>query len=619
LGEHATRAARQQARAGHDGEAAALYRQALAEWPEDDAVLLRLGVIERRRGRRGVAFDLLRGALVLQPRHAVGYADLVPVGRPGGGAPDPRRLLRAALALDPAYTEALFTLNSFLEREGRLEEQLRRHYLLLLHRPDSAHAQGNLGVILRRKTRGPAARTAARRAIILAPEDATHRFNLATIDLGLGDLAAAELGRRKAVLLDPVLPNAWHWLARLALERGRLAPAALYAAAAHRLVPQAEGIATHFARLLVRTGRVDAGRRLYERGLPADRRVEIRRSFRLDSWCAGNGQYSWSADRAEAGRRRHQHLRAPYVARLADAIVLAGEWIVAAGTGAVFVEQICHSLNYLAHTRINVLDYLDESRVVMAIPATPRPVEAAAVLIGGGAGNYFHWLTDHLGRLAFIAGDAGLERLPLLVDSPLNAFQRETLARVGYGPERLIGIPAGEAIRCRDLVVPSLGGYRSMIEPIAIDWLRARFAQAPGGGERRRLLVSRAEAAARRLVNEAAIEHALSRFGFETVTPGRMSFAEQIAAFADAELIVGAHGAGLANMLFAPADAAVVDLNFGASPVPCYEEIARIVGQRYRRVMGEPVSSSFVRPQSADFAVDPTAVVRAISELLDGR
>jgi capsular polysaccharide biosynthesis protein len=42
----------------------------------------------------------------------------------------------------------------------------------------------------------------------------------------------------------------------------------------------------------------------------------------------------------------------------------------------------------------------------------------------------------------------------------------------------------------------------------------------------------------------------MERHGFEIITPGDMSVEEQIAAFRNAEIIVGPHGAGLANLVY---------------------------------------------------------------------
>ncbi len=581
--------------------------------------MLRLGFVERSLGGRDAAVRALRGALVLQPRHGIAHIGIVQAMPRQGSYADPRTLLRAGLAVDPGGVETLFALNHFLEHEGRLEEQVRRHVVLLLHVPGNAHVLANFGVLRRRQARFDEGRVALCRAIRAAPGDADHRYSLATVHLSTGASAEALRLQRQSVLLAPTMAIGWLAISRLELAFGHVEAARRAGTAAFRLAPAHRNIVSHYARVLFRAGRADLAGPLYAADLPAGRRIEMRRSFLLDRWCASAGLPCRTIDRPDAAARRHAELRQPYVARLTGAIALAGEWIVADQGHAVFIEQMCHSINYLPFTRKYVLAYLDESRVVVAMPEAARRIDRPAVLVGGGAGNYFHWLIDHLGRLALIDGEPDAAELPLLVDASLSQFQRDSLARLGYGPERLIGVEAPGAVICRDLVVPSLGGYLSRIEPIVVDWLRRRF-QAPErpAGRRRRLLVSRRGAGQRRLANEAELYRALGPLGIEVVNPADMSFAAQRETFAAAELIIGAHGAGLTNMLFAPPDARVVDLNFGAGPIPCYEDLARLIGQPYQRLMGEAVTTSRLLPQSADFVVDAAAALAPATALLDG-
>ena len=131
-------------------------------------------------------------------------------------------------------------------------------------------------------------------------------------------------------------------------------------------------------------------------------------------------------------------------------------------------------------------------------------------------------------------------------------YQRDTLARIGVGGWHATDAPARlrvgrlfVASTCRHLRHPAHWG-----SDWAIGDMRALFDLAPRA-RTRRLLVSRADAAVRRVVNEAGARIALlAPLGFETIVPGRLSFAEQIAAFRDATHVVAPHGAGLANILF---------------------------------------------------------------------
>jgi capsular polysaccharide biosynthesis protein len=67
----------------------------------------------------------------------------------------------------------------------------------------------------------------------------------------------------------------------------------------------------------------------------------------------------------------------------------------------------------------------------------------------------------------------------------------------------------------------------------------------------RKLYVTRRNAKVRRLVNEVEVADYLTDRGFEVVALEERPFREQVQLFAEAEVVVAQHGAGLTNLLFA--------------------------------------------------------------------
>jgi hypothetical protein len=86
----------------------------------------------------------------------------------------------------------------------------------------------------------------------------------------------------------------------------------------------------------------------------------------------------------------------------------------------------------------------------------------------------------------------------------------------------------------------------------------------------------------RTICNENAVRTWLEERGFQVVRPGEHSLADEIALFSRASVIVGMHGAGLANILFAP-QARLVEL-VGSYGGPEYLSMCRGLGNRYTRV-----------------------------------
>lgn len=93
---------------------------------------------------------------------------------------------------------------------------------------------------------------------------------------------------------------------------------------------------------------------------------------------------------------------------------------------------------------------------------------------------------------------------------------------------------------------------RPLLDEIGI-WKTGR----PAG---KRLYVTRTNARARPLDNEAEIVDLVTAHGFDVVDPGSLSFTDQIALFADASIIIGPHGAGLTNAAFCDSDTTLIEL-----------------------------------------------------------
>ncbi|MBN9619193.1 MAG: glycosyltransferase family 61 protein, partial [Actinobacteria bacterium] len=151
-------------------------------------------------------------------------------------------------------------------------------------------------------------------------------------------------------------------------------------------------------------------------------------------------------------------------------------------------------------------------------------------------------------------------------------FQRELLDLVGVTADRRIDADEHPHVRAECLVLPAPPSMTVINPPWVVEYLRStlldpRLARAPGRG----IYVTRGGAANnRQIVNEDDVIAALRRRGFEVIDPARMPVREQVRAFAEASVIVAAHGAALANLVFASPGASVVELFPAAGVLPDY-------------------------------------------------
>jgi capsular polysaccharide biosynthesis protein len=135
------------------------------------------------------------------------------------------------------------------------------------------------------------------------------------------------------------------------------------------------------------------------------------------------------------------------------------------------------------------------------------------------------------------------------------------------------------------------------------------------------LYLSRADARKRRVVNEEELLQRLVPLGFRVIQPGRLSVAEQIGAVSRARVIVGAHGAAFANLVFAAPHAAVVEINTTLKEhMTDHVLLAEAAGLRRASVVSDDYD--FTRPEpytaDADFRVDVEEVLGALKRLEPG-
>lgn len=226
--------------------------------------------------------------------------------------------------------------------------------------------------------------------------------------------------------------------------------------------------------------------------------------------------------------------------------------------------------------------------------------------------NYYHWIVDYLPKLLFLQS-RGIDLPELYIVGAERAFQRESL--------QLAGVDAAVRIREDEGVL-----FKSLwtISPLPASGLREAYARLasdhrPAGEPGRCIYVTRRQAPSRRVLNEDALLDALAPFGVEPVELEGASLADQIRMFAESRLIVGPHGAGLANMVFCPPSASVVELGLEERIALDIGEVfwglASGLGLDYSLVLAHRVASGHP-PADGDLVVDIDAVVGTVESAL---
>lgn len=100
-----------------------------------------------------------------------------------------------------------------------------------------------------------------------------------------------------------------------------------------------------------------------------------------------------------------------------------------------------------------------------------------------------------------------------------------------------------------------------------------REVQAPS-----KIYASRSDTKKRQLLNESELERRLIERGYTVVNCGSLEVEEQVALFANADMIVAPHGAALTNVLFASPSATVYELLQASYAAITSASMSRIAG-----------------------------------------
>jgi predicted O-linked N-acetylglucosamine transferase (SPINDLY family) len=266
-------------------------------------------------------------------------------------------------------------------------------------------------------------------------------------------------------------------------------------------------------------------------------------------------------------------------------------------------------------------------------------------LIGNGAINYAHWLTEFLPQIVVLQ-QAGVDisQYQILVDTQSYPSQLESLYLLGIKPEQLIQIepfslhhfpqtmwlsPLANVVFQRPKALDGVGKDissapdRAIYHPQALLALRnAMLDKVPAevrAAQPNKIFIKRKRGNtinARMLVNEDAIETLLVANGFVGVDPSDLSFIEQVTVFSNAQYIVAASGAAILNMLWAPADAHVLVMmnDTRYANYWYFGNVASSIGQTLTYILGETLEAQLGGDiVHSNFRIDPQAVLDALA------
>jgi capsular polysaccharide biosynthesis protein/Flp pilus assembly protein TadD len=559
-----------------------------------------------------------------------------------------------ALRLDPGNGRTALLLSRALRQSGHPADAERVRTELVRHHSGDAALLNEIAAELLEEGDEPAAASLLEQALIISPDDPNVLHNLGVTCARIGSLERAERLLRQALDRQPAgTPAAASVLAALAgvlatrgfpeealeiaqsLIAGDQEPVHAWTVAgtvaarrragreavvafleAERIEPNNQNVLSNLATALDECGRHEEATQRWNRlaGLAGgERHAEAAAKIRLRSGMPGPGEairrlFALSESIPEDG--------GPLELREVDLCI--DQWHLIDG------DRMALDLVFTPPLGKDNFVVLPDNGAALIRNDLPRDRFDEPVEFLGGTGNYYHWMLDTLPRLAAVG-----DRASLLVNRDLGAFHHRTLDLMDIDVSRLM-VPAAPALtRFAHLTIPGLvsrprrpdGQMDWMIPSVsaqAARWVRERLMAGlaiPSGGPRR-ILISREGSLFRRCENEAAIADIAVRHGFMPVRLEDLTFDAQVRLFSGAEIVMGVHGAGFTNMLFAPAGTLLIELHPAGHLPVFYRHLTSLMGQRHMAIPGTITQS--LRPSleyNWNFRVDPADADLCLAEL----
>ena len=252
---------------------------------------------------------------------------------------------------------------------------------------------------------------------------------------------------------------------------------------------------------------------------------------------------------------------------------------------------------------------------VLGLGRLPDPVRFSGNVATVNASmfdDFYHWMLETVPRFGLLE-DSGVAIDKFMVSTDLK-FQAECLQVLGIVPDRTVCPKSSQMLVVDDLIAPSIVGLHGIPTRYSVQYLPRMFARhLNAAAPSRRIYITRADALARRVVNEAALVTALAPFGFEVVRLSELPLTEQARTFSEAEIVIGPHGAGMTHVVFQqPQSRGMIEFMPETYSHECFRMICDITGTPYRRIVSRTRD-----PAVHDIEVDVARMIDSVREALN--
>jgi len=218
--------------------------------------------------------------------------------------------------------------------------------------------------------------------------------------------------------------------------------------------------------------------------------------------------------------------------------------------------------------------------------------------------NFSHWLLDILPRLEIFRQTNSIEKIDYFLLPELKySFHHETLKILKIPFNKILSDKQNRHIEADILFVTDHPWYKKgnvhdemiNIPEWIIYWLKKKFLDHAEYKvlSNKKIYIDRSDSLFNhcQIINSDEVWNFLKNKGFTKIKLTEISFKNQIGLFNSANTIVGAHGAGLTNLIFSKSNTNIIELAPENHPNKVFQRISKINNLNYKKIVSKSLKS----------------------------
>jgi capsular polysaccharide biosynthesis protein len=222
-----------------------------------------------------------------------------------------------------------------------------------------------------------------------------------------------------------------------------------------------------------------------------------------------------------------------------------------------------------------------------------------ALIQDASENNFSHWLLDILPRLKIFEQNNSIEEIDhFLLPELKYSFQHETLEMLNIPFNKILSDKKNRHIEADVLFVIDHPWHKKgnvqdeiiYIPEWIINWLIEKFLpHAEYKNVCKKIFIDRSDSLFNhcQIINSDEVWEFLKNEGFTKIKSTEISFKNQIGLFNSATTIVGAHGAGLTNMIFSKSNTNIIEFVPENHPNNFFRRVSQINNLNYRKIVSK--------------------------------